>query len=126
MGYRKLAAPAAAAGMRSNVSVPAQLPAGTASGNVCSVIEPKPRSLTERLLGRPRLWVGWTWVGLALCWFALALIHPSPFRFFIAALWLLVGALNLVGAYHARRRAAEEAATKGAITSDPSSDSVNH
>ncbi|MGN7222916.1 hypothetical protein ACTHQN_08635 [Curtobacterium flaccumfaciens] len=90
------------------------------------MIEPKPRSLIERFLGRPKLWVGWTWVGLSPCWFALAFIDPSPFRFFIAAAWLLIGTLNLVGAYNARQWARQGAATEATAAQGPSSDSATH
>lgn len=63
------------------------------------------RSLIERFLGRPRRWVGWVWLALSVGQFVLAFLDPSSFRFFIAASWLVLGVLYLIGAYSARRRA---------------------
>ncbi|WP_161968843.1 hypothetical protein [Curtobacterium oceanosedimentum] len=48
--------------------------------------EPKQRSVIERFLGRPKPLLGWVWVASSVCWFVLAAINPSPFRFFIAAM----------------------------------------
>ncbi|WP_131847752.1 MULTISPECIES: hypothetical protein [unclassified Curtobacterium] len=87
--------------------------------------ESKQRSVIERFLGRPKPWIGWVWVALSVCWFVLAVIDPSPFRFFIAATWLLVGVLNLVGAYAYRRRV-QRNETAAEPTRASSSDSTTH
>jgi len=89
------------------------------------VTESKQRSVIERFLGRPKSWIGWVWVALSVCWFVLAVIDPSPFRFFIAATWLLVGVLNLVGAYVYRRRG-QRSDTSAEPTWASSSDSTTH
>lgn len=87
--------------------------------------ESKQHSVIERFLGRPKPWIGWVWVALFVCWFVLAVIDPSPFRFFIAATWLLVGVLNLVGAYAHRRRVGQND-TAAEPTRASSSDSTTH
>lgn len=87
--------------------------------------ESRQPSVIERFLGRPKPWFGWVWVALSVCWFVLAVMDLSPFRFFIAATWLFVGALNLVGAYAYRRRVKRND-TAAEPTRASSSDSATH
>ena len=56
--------------------------------------------------GRPRIWNGVVWLALAACWLAVAISGGgSAWRYLIAALWAVFGAVILTVAVRDRRRA---------------------
>ncbi|MBE7195773.1 MAG: hypothetical protein INR66_25255 [Gordonia polyisoprenivorans] len=66
--------------------------------------EMRPRSFLDRLVGRPRPWVVWAWVALAVAWIASAVFDPSGFHTFMAIAWSVLAAIQLGAAYYARRQ----------------------
>ncbi|MGW8431285.1 hypothetical protein ACWGJ9_09175 [Curtobacterium citreum] len=74
--------------------------------------QPRQRSLTERLLGRPRVWVVWAYAALALVWVVLAFTEPSGFHTFLAIAWTLLAAAQTAGYLIARRSRRTEAAAE--------------
>lgn len=78
--------------------------------------EMKRRSLLERFIGKPLPWVVWTWAALAAVWIVLAIVDPSGFRTFMAITWSILAAVQLGGAYYARRQQRRRAQASDART----------
>ncbi|WIE80556.1 hypothetical protein [Curtobacterium sp. MCSS17_016] len=62
------------------------------------------RSVAEVLLGKPRAWVVWGWLALAIAWIIIAVVEPSGFRTFMAIAWSVLAVFQIVAFYLARRR----------------------
>jgi len=62
------------------------------------------RSVAEVLLGKPRAWVVWVWLALAIAWIIIAVVEPSGFRTFMAIAWSVLAVLQIVAFRLARRR----------------------
>lgn len=60
------------------------------------------RTLVRWFFGRPRIWVSCLWLAVGLAWLGLALSESSAFRYFIAALWILMGGGMLIVALRDR------------------------
>jgi len=55
-------------------------------------------------LGKPRAWVVWVWLALAIAWIIIAVVEPSGFRMFMAIAWSVLAVLQIVAFHLARRR----------------------
>ncbi|WIE80558.1 hypothetical protein [Curtobacterium sp. MCSS17_016] len=64
--------------------------------------EEESRRLSRRLFGRPKIWVSCLWLIVGLGWLGTAVLEPGAFRFFIAALWIVVGGAMLIVALRDR------------------------
>ncbi|MBT2501059.1 hypothetical protein [Curtobacterium sp. ISL-83] len=86
------------------------------------------RTLVRSLFGRPGVAISCLWLGVGLAWLGLAIAEPSAFRYFVAALWLIMGGGMLVVALNDRAERNRQRTSSGLAraASGPLSDRSEH
>lgn len=56
----------------------------------------EPRGISRWFFGRPNIWVSCLWLVVGLGWLGTAIFEPGAFRFFVAAIWIVVSGGMLI------------------------------